>query len=78
MVEARAEELGMPTENLLTPETLRRIAWEPPAVIDRASIAEALALREARPWQIEETAQRIADAFVGAAQTSDPPSPPVS
>ena len=78
VVEARAEELGMPTENLLTPETLRRIAWEPPAVIDRASIAEALALREARPWQIEETAQRIADAFVEAAQTSDPPSAPVS
>lgn len=67
-VEARAEELGMPTENLLTPDTLRRLAWEPPAEIDAASIGEALAARDARAWQIAETAQRIADAFVEAAQ----------
>ncbi|OZB77206.1 MAG: ribonuclease D, partial [Microbacterium sp. 14-71-5] len=70
-VEAHAEELGMPTENLLTPDTLRRIAWEPPAEINAATIGSALAEREARAWQIEETAQRIADAFVEAAQTAD-------
>ena len=77
-VEARAEELDMPTENLLTPDTLRRVAWEPPAEIDAASIGGALAEREARAWQIEETAQRIADAFVEAAQTPDDPSGPAS
>ena len=74
VLEARADELGMPTENLLTPETLRRVAWEPPAVIDAASIAAALAEREARPWQIAETAQRIADAFVESAQAASEPS----
>ncbi|MBS1697359.1 MAG: ribonuclease D [Actinobacteria bacterium] len=68
-VEAHAEELVMPTENLLTPDTLRRVAWEPPAEIDADSIGQALAARDARRWQIEETAQRIADAFVDAAQT---------
>ncbi len=30
----------MPTENLLTPELLRRVAWTPPAAADRgASVA---------------------------------------
>jgi len=61
----------MPTENLLTPDTLRRIAWEPPVEINAVTIGSALAAREARAWQIEETAQRIADAFVEAAQTED-------
>ncbi|MBS1672610.1 MAG: ribonuclease D [Actinobacteria bacterium] len=70
-VEARAEELGMPTENLLTPDTLRRVAWEPPSVIDVETISSALASRDARHWQIEQTAQRIAQAFVEAAQAPE-------
>ncbi|MCK6065365.1 MULTISPECIES: ribonuclease D [Microbacterium] len=64
VVEARAQELGMPTENLLTPEVLRRVAWAPPAEITSDSIGEALHELGARPWQIEQTAQSIADAFV--------------
>ncbi|WP_308288642.1 ribonuclease D [Microbacterium resistens] len=71
VVEARAEELRMPTENLLTPDSLRRVAWEPPSVIDEATIGEALAELGARPWQVEETAQRIALAFVDATQTGE-------
>ncbi len=65
---ARAEALGIPVENLLTPDTLRRIAWAPPAEITPASIAEALASLDARPWQIEELSGLIADAFVEARQ----------
>ncbi len=64
VVEARAQELGMPTENLLTPEVLRRVAWAPPTEITADSIGEALHELGARPWQIEQTAQSIADAFV--------------
>lgn len=64
VVEARAQELGMPTENLLTPEVLRRVAWAPPVEITADSIGEALHELGARPWQIEQTAQSIADAFV--------------
>lgn len=63
-----AEELGMPLENLLTPETLRRIAWQPPASIDTETIRAALASLGARTWQIEATAQRISEAFVAARQ----------
>lgn len=65
-VEARAEELNMPTENLLTPETLRRVAWAPPAEITVETIGAALSDLGARPWQIDQTAQVIADSFVAS------------
>lgn len=74
VVEARAEELNMPTENLLTPDVLRRVAWSPPPTLSAESIANALAEWGARRWQIEETAHRIADAFVESLQP--PPAAP--
>ncbi|HET6673227.1 MAG TPA: HRDC domain-containing protein [Agromyces sp.] len=64
-----AEHVEMPVENLLTPDHLRRLAWTPPPVRDAASIAAALTALGARRWQVEATAQRIADAFVEASQT---------
>ncbi|MBD7957810.1 ribonuclease D [Microbacterium sp. Sa4CUA7] len=67
-VERVAEELGMPTENLLTPDTLRRVAWAPPEPLDVASVSAALAALGARPWQVERTAQVITDAFVRSVQ----------
>ncbi|WP_194419629.1 ribonuclease D [Microbacterium abyssi] len=70
-VEETAEALNMPTENLLKPESLRRIAWAPPALTADA-VSEALAALGARPWQIEQTAQKILDAFVEAVQSADP------
>lgn len=70
-VEARAEELRMPTENLLTPETLRRVAWAPPAAISAESVGAALAELGARPWQVEQTAQVIAESFVDSLNAVD-------
>lgn len=69
LVEARAEELTMPTENLLTPELLRRVAWEPPVPIDANTVGAALLALGARQWQVRETAQVIADAFVASVQS---------
>jgi ribonuclease D len=66
-VEAIAEDLHMPTENLLTPDHLRRVAWHPPALTADA-IGSALADLGARPWQIAHTAQKIATAFVEGPQ----------
>lgn len=48
-----AEELQLPPENLLTPETLRRVAWQPPEICDEPHVAEALRARGAREWQVE-------------------------
>ena len=64
-----AQELSLPVENLLSPETLRRVAWSPPQHIDRESISEALTVAEARRWQVDATAEIIARAFVEAGQS---------
>nr|WP_223188492.1 ribonuclease D [Streptomyces sp. TRM68416] len=53
-VSALAERLNMPQENLITPDTVRRVCWEPPAVVDAESVGAALAGFGARPWQVEQ------------------------
>ncbi|MDN4611388.1 HRDC domain-containing protein [Arthrobacter burdickii] len=63
-VAQRAEKLGMPVENLLTPDYLRRIAWRPPAEISLESVSEALEELGARRWQIEQVAAIITVAFL--------------
>lgn len=64
-----ADRMGMPVENVLTPDHLRRVAWHPPVEPTAANLADALAALGARPWQLEATSQIIADAFVKAAQS---------
>ena len=66
-VEAVAEGLTMPTENLLKPESLRRLAWAPPEFTADA-VSAALADLGARPWQIEHTVHKIVAAFVDSEQ----------
>ncbi len=57
-----AEELSVPVENLLTPESARRVLWQPPAP-DPVAVAEALAALGARPWQIEVTGELLTAAI---------------
>jgi ribonuclease D len=64
-VGAVAEEHGLPVENLLTPETLRRAAWSPPDPPTAEALAAAFRGRGARDWQIRLTAEAVSDAFVG-------------
>lgn len=45
---AKAEELSIPLENMLTPEYIRRICWNAP----KGEVASALATLGARSWQI--------------------------
>ena len=75
---ARAEELELPTENLLTPDTLRRVAWTPPAQIDEQTIGDALREHGARDWQVAATAQLIAAAFVESPQEAETAEEPPS
>ncbi|MFE5709521.1 ribonuclease D [Streptomyces sp. NPDC056501] len=51
-VTALAEELNLPQENLITPDTVRRVCWEPPSPADADGVAAALAGHGARPWQV--------------------------
>lgn len=62
-----AEGLGIPVENLLSPEVVRRLCWEPPVDSTADGIARALADAGARPWQVAETSKIIATSFSAAA-----------
>ena len=73
-----SEERSIPIENILTPDSLRRIAWQPPEPLTVSAVSEALEALSARPWQIDATAQLIHDAFVGASQTIEEPDEPTS
>jgi ribonuclease D len=53
----------LPIENLLAPDAVRRLAWDPPAPINAASVRDALVALRARPWQVELTADALADAL---------------
>lgn len=62
-VSALAEQLNMPQENLITPDTVRRVCWEPPVVVDAESVAAALAGHGARPWQVEQVTPVLVEAL---------------
>lgn len=52
-VSSLAERLSMPQENLISPDTVRRLCWQPPAPADAGTVSAALAGYGARPWQVE-------------------------
>ncbi|MEV6654815.1 ribonuclease D [Streptomyces sp. NPDC051219] len=62
-VSALAEELNMPQENLITPDTVRRLCWEPPAEPTEAAVAAVLAAHGARQWQIEQVTPALLTAL---------------
>jgi len=65
-VGAVAGEHGLPVENLLSPDLLRRLTWNPPDPTE-AAVGAALEAGGARSWQVRLTAAGIAAALV------DPP-----
>jgi len=50
-----AETLAVPVENLLSPDTVRRLAFAPPEPADADTVAEFLRAHGAREWQITAT-----------------------
>lgn len=70
--------LSMPVENILTPETVRRLAWSPPDPLTESTVAQELARHGARPWQIEATVCVLTQAFVDSGQNTSEPDPNVS
>ncbi len=61
---ALSNRLDMPVENLLAPDTLRRIAWRPSKPISPESVAAQLRELGARNWQVELTSAIITVAFL--------------
>ncbi|WP_432923844.1 HRDC domain-containing protein [Microbispora sp. CA-135349] len=52
VVAALADEHRMPTENLLQPDAVRRLTWEPPVPISEETVGDRLRELGARKWQI--------------------------
>ena len=74
-----ADRLNLPVENLLTPDYVRRLLWEPPDPgASGVPLVEAVAARlrdlGARPWQVELTQHVLTTAIVEASP-SDPKDP---
>ena len=64
LLQAKAEELNLPMENLLTPDYLRRVAWRPPADLNEDTVAGELRALGAREWQIGLVAPILTHAFL--------------
>ena len=57
------ERLDVPSENLLTPDHVRRVLWQPPQEPTEEAVSEALASLGARRWQVELTSPILATAI---------------
>jgi ribonuclease D len=63
LVAELAEAHELPTENLLTPEHLRRFCWQPPKSTTDQAVADRLRDLGARRWQVELTAPVLGPAW---------------
>jgi ribonuclease D len=61
---AIADQYGLPVENLLTPEYVRRLAWRPPSPLTEETVDAALAGYGARRWQRDLTVPAITPLLV--------------
>jgi len=64
VVAALADSHNLPAENLLPPDAVRRLAWQPPADLSPSSVGADLAGYGARPWQVELTSVPISRALL--------------
>ncbi len=71
VVAALADEHTVPAENLLPPDVVRRLSWQPPEPPDPDAVAADLAAHGARPWQVELTALPISKALARLAEKGE-------
>jgi ribonuclease D len=71
VVAALADEHRLPAENLLPPDAVRRLAWQPPQPTGPETVAASLAEFGARPWQAELTALPIARSLLRVSEQSE-------
>lgn len=63
-----AEHHRLPLQNLLAPEVVRKLCWEPPELLDAATVERELVAGGARRWQCELTARPLATALAAASE----------
>ena len=64
-----AEELSIPAENIVSPEVIRALCFEPPSPLTVGSITAKLIEKRVRSWQIEQIADVL---LIGLAATTPP------
>lgn len=62
VVSALSAEHDVPAENLISPDTVRRVCWSPPDPLDLAGVEQALRTLGAREWQIALVAPGLLEA----------------
>ena len=55
----------VPPENLISPDTVRRLAWTPPVPVTEETVTDALTALGARTWQVGLTAPGLTAALTG-------------
>ncbi len=71
VVATLADEHRLPAENMLSPDTVRRLAWSPPSDLGVDAVAEFLRAGGARRWQVDLTAFPLAAALERVSMKSD-------
>jgi ribonuclease D len=64
-----AEDLSIPAENIVSPEVIRSLCFEPPAPLTAESITARLVEKRVRSWQIAEITEML---LAGLAATTPP------
>lgn len=64
VITSLAEKHNLPAENLISPQLVRNLAWEPPTDLTVHSVSDILASQGARNWQIGLTAELLTDALL--------------
>lgn len=67
---------SLPVENLIAPDVVRRICWEPPVPATTENIVARLQTLGARPWQIGLSIAAIASAMDATADAAADPAAP--
>src|SRR5262245_6445187 len=78
VVNRLAQQHRLPPENVLSPDAVRRLAWEPPPPPDEPSVRAALAGYGARAWQIDLTAPGLTAALPAPPPPPAPAPPPAA
>ncbi len=66
-----SERVSVPTENLITPDVVRRLCWDwQPTGDAESTVDDFLRDAQARPWQRELVVPVLAAALIGAAQAA--------
>jgi len=71
VVAALADEHSLPAENLVQPDAVRRLSWQPPEPVSAERVAADLSGYGARPWQVGLVSVPITGALLRLAEKDD-------